>query len=72
VESTGCLPPEKIVSEAGRVLLAKLGEFSEKVEKGETHEEVLDFEASELQARGLASVDTGDLAREDEEEDVES
>ena len=72
VESTGCLPPEKIVSEAGRVLLAKLGEFSEKVEKGETHEEIVDFEASELQARRLTSVDTGDIAKEDDEEDVES
>jgi len=72
VESTGCLPPEKIVSEAGRILVAKLDEFSEKIEKGETDEEITDFEASELQVRGLYSVGTGDDDEEDEEEDVES
>jgi DNA-directed RNA polymerase subunit D len=71
VESTGCFPPEKIVSEAGRVLLAKLVEFSEKIEKGETHAEITDFESYELQARGLYSVGTGDNVEEDEEEDAE-
>jgi DNA-directed RNA polymerase subunit D len=72
VESTGCLPPEKIVSEAGRILVAKLDEFSGKVAKGDTHEEITDFEASELQTRGLYSVGTGDIDEEDEEEDAES
>ena len=70
VESTGCLPPERIVSEAGKVLLAKLDEFTEKIEKGETHEEILDFESSELQARGLYSVGTGDFDEEVDEEDA--
>lgn len=70
VESTGCLPPEKIVSEAGRVLLAKLGEFSEKVEKGETHAVIKDFESYQLQTRGLYSLGTGDIVKEDKEEDV--
>lgn len=68
VESTGCLPPEKIVSEAGRILVSKIDELSEKIEKGETDEEIADFEPSEQQALRLYSVGTGDIEEEDEED----
>lgn len=71
VESTGCLPPERIVSEAGRMLVAKLDEFSDKIERGETDEEITDFEPAEQQALRLYSVGTGDVDEEDDEEDVE-
>ncbi len=71
VESTGCLPPERIVSEAGRILVARLDEFSDKIERGETDEEITDFEPSEQQALRLYSVGTGDFDEEEDEEDVE-
>lgn len=68
VESTGCLPPEKIVSEAGRMLISKIDELSDKIEKGETDDEIADFEPSEQQALRLYSVGTGDIEEEDEED----
>ena len=68
VESTGCLPPEKIVSEAGRMLISKIDELSDKIEKGETDDEITDFEPSEQQALRLNSVGTGDIEEEDEED----
>ena len=68
VESTGCLPPEKIVSEAGRMLISKIDELSDKIEKGETDEEIADFEPSEQRALRLYSVGTGDIEEEDEED----
>ena len=40
VESTGALPPEKIVSEAVKVLNAKLEELKRKVDADELHEEI--------------------------------
>jgi DNA-directed RNA polymerase subunit D len=67
VESTGCLSPERIVTEAVNVINAKLDEFSLKIEKGETHDVITDFEPDELEARGLYAVGTGDLDSEEEE-----
>ncbi|UCH56694.1 MAG: DNA-directed RNA polymerase subunit D [Candidatus Bathyarchaeota archaeon] len=71
VESTGCLPPERLVFEAGKILVAKLDEFSEKIEKGETDDIIAGFEPVEQQARGLYSVGSGDLDDDEEEEDEE-
>jgi DNA-directed RNA polymerase subunit D len=73
VESTGCLPPERIVLEAGRILVAKLDEFSGKIERGEIDEEIMDFEPGEQQAQRLYSVGTGDFDdnEEEDEEDAE-
>ncbi len=68
VESTGCLPPEKIVSEAGRILISKIDEFSDKVEKGETDDEITDFEPSEQWAPRLEGVGAGDVEEEDEKD----
>ena len=68
VESTGCLPPERIVSEAVKILVEKLDEFSARVERGETDEEIEDFEAAEEVGRKLYSVGGGDLEEGGEEE----
>ena len=40
VESTGCLPPERIVSEAGKILTAKLDQWAGKIERDEVHDEI--------------------------------
>jgi len=47
VESTGALPPERIVTEAVRVLLEKLDELEGKVERGELDEEIEPFKGLE-------------------------
>ena len=71
VESTGCLPPERIVAEAAKILLGKLDELSGKVERGETAEEIEDFEAAEEVGRRLYSVGWGDYEEEEEGEGEE-
>jgi DNA-directed RNA polymerase subunit D len=68
VESTGCLPPERIVSEAARVLIANLDEFSTKIRRGETDDEITDFELGEQETRRLYSVGARDF--EDEEDEM--
>lgn len=68
VESTGCLPPERIVSEAAKVLMEKLDEFSGKIRRGETDEEIEVFEAEEEVSRRLYSVGAGDFEEDEEEE----
>lgn len=68
VESTGFLPPERIVSEAAKVLVEKLDEFSDKIERGETDEEIEEFEVAEEVGRRLYSVGAGDFDEEEEEE----
>ena len=47
VESTGALPPERIVTEAVKVLLEKLDELEGKVERGEMDEEIEPFKGLE-------------------------
>ena len=68
VESTGCLPPERIVTEAARVIIAKLDQFSGKIERGETDDEITGFETAEQAVRGLYSVGTGEFDEDEEEE----
>ena len=67
VESTGCLPPKRIVSEAANILIAKLDELSGKIERGETEEEIGGFEAAEEVGHRLYSVGAGDLKEEEPE-----
>lgn len=67
VESNGCLPPERIVSEAVKVLMGKLEEFSEKMRRGELMEEIKEFEVVEEVGRGLYRV----AAEYEEEEEGE-
>ena len=68
VESTGCLPPERIVSEAGKVLVDKLDEFSGKIQRGETEEEIEEFEVAEEVGRRLYSVGAGEFEEEEPEQ----
>lgn len=67
VESAGGLPPERIVSEAAKILTEKLNEFSNKVRRGETDEDIEEFEATEEFGRGLYSIGAGDYEDQDEE-----
>ena len=68
VESTGCLPPERLISEASKILMEKLDTFSGKLERGETDDEVGEFEVSEEVGRGLYSVGARDFEEEEPEE----
>jgi len=71
VESNGFLPPERIVSEAGKVLVEKLDELSDKIQRGETDQEIEEFEVAEEVGRRLYSVGAGEFEDEDEEEEQE-
>lgn len=71
VESTGCLKPEEIVSEAARILVEKLNIFQEKVRRGETSDEIVEFEVTEEVGRGLYSIGAGDFEEEEGEESQE-
>ncbi len=68
VESTGALPPERIVSEAVKILNAKLEELKRKVVAGELHEEIEDFEAPTEVGRRLYSIGSGEFEEEEGEE----
>jgi DNA-directed RNA polymerase alpha subunit len=68
VESTGALPPERIVSEAVKILNAKLEELKRKVDAGELHEEIEDFEAPTEVGRRLYSIGSGEFEEEEGEE----
>jgi DNA-directed RNA polymerase subunit D len=68
VESNGALPPERIVAEAARVLKRKLGGLTGKMEAGELHDEIRDFEAPELDEGKLYSVGSGDYEEDEDEE----
>lgn len=67
VESTGGLPPERIVSEAAKILMAKLDDLSGKVERGETHDDIREFEVEEQAGHRLYSIGLGDFEEEEEE-----
>jgi len=71
VESTGCLPPERLVTEAARILSKKLEEFSDRVERGEYHDEIEDFESAEQISGKLYSVGSSDPDEDEEEEQQE-
>jgi len=70
VESTGALPPERIVKEAVKVLRAKVSELKSKVEQGEVHDEITGFVAPEVEETRLYSVGSGDVDEEEEDEDL--
>jgi DNA-directed RNA polymerase subunit D len=67
VESAGGLSPEKIVTEAVKVLSSKLSEFAGKIERGETQDEISDFEMPEQVGGRLYSVGSGDDDNDEEE-----
>jgi len=68
VESTGCLPPQRIVSEAVKILVEKLDDFRGKIERGETDEEIEDFEVADELGHGPTKVGGGDTEEDEEEE----
>jgi hypothetical protein len=67
VESAGGLPPERIVTEAGRVLTEKLTELAGKIERGETSEDIVEMDMAMQKVRGLYSVGLVDIEEEEEE-----
>jgi DNA-directed RNA polymerase subunit D len=69
IESTGALAPEKIVTEAVKVLNAKLEELKRKVDAGELHDEIEDFEAPTEVGRRLYSIGSGEFDEEEEGEE---
>ncbi len=68
IESTGCMPPNTLVTEAVKILQNKLIEFSTKIEKDDVHDEIESFQIETAQGRRLYSVG-GDV--DVEEEDIE-
>ena len=83
VESTGCLEPARLVTEAVRILSDKLDEFAGKLERGETEDVIDTYEVAEVEkarlARGLVEYvgddDEGDAVSDvgaEDEGDVDS
>lgn len=70
VESTGCMPPETIVTEAVKILINKVGEFTTKIEKDDLHDEIESFQVDEEQGRRLYSVGGDVDDDEDDDDDV--
>jgi DNA-directed RNA polymerase subunit D len=66
VESTGALPPERIITESIKILKKKLANLSEKIKNEELHDEISDFETPELDEGKLYSVGSGDYDEDDE------
>jgi hypothetical protein len=66
VESTGALPPKRIVTEAVKILKQKLAKFSEKVDKEDLHDEISDFDTPEIDEGKLYSVGSGDFDEDEE------
>jgi len=69
VESTGALAPERIVFEAVKILNSKLEELKRKVDAGELHESIEDFEAPTEVGRRLYSIGSGEFEEEEEGEE---
>jgi len=70
VESTGGLPPERIVKEAVKMLKQKLSTLRGKIEADDLHDEIRDFDLLEIDEGKLYSVVSGDFD-EDEGENEE-
>jgi DNA-directed RNA polymerase subunit D len=56
LEGVGSLPPERIVTKAVNILTTKLDELRDKLERGEIHEEIIDFEIEEGEKRHLYTI----------------
>ena len=66
VESTGALPPKRIVTEAAKILKQKLAALTEKVDKDDMHDEISDFDTPEIDEGKLYSVGSGDFDEDEE------
>ncbi len=68
VESNGALSPERIVTEAVKILKKRLAALKAKVEAGDLHDEISDFDLPETDEGKLYTVGSGEY--EDEQEDA--
>ena len=68
VESNGALPPQRIVTEAVKILKAKLSTLVEKVSNDDLHDEISDFTGPEFEETKLYTVGSGDYDEDEEEE----
>ena len=68
VESTGCMPPERIVLESAKNINSKIDELSKKIKNDETDDEITEFEVGVHDIHKLYSVGASDYAEEEEEE----
>lgn len=71
VESTGALPPQRIVSEAVKAMKNKIAEMVNKIDRDDIHEHISDFETPEMESGKLYSVDLGALDEDEKDESVE-
>ena len=69
VESTGALPPERILTEAVSIINGKLEELKHKIDAGEVHEEIEDFAVPTEVGRRLYSIGAGDFDEDEEGEE---
>jgi len=69
VESTGALPPMKVVQEAVKILNEKMEELKHKLAAGEVHEDIEDFALPTEVGRRLYSIGAGDFDEDEEGEE---
>lgn len=69
LESTGCLSPERIVSETVKIINLKMEELKHKIEAGEVHDEIEDFAVPSEVGRRLYSIGAGDFDEDEEGEE---
>jgi DNA-directed RNA polymerase subunit D len=70
VESTGALPPKRIVQEAIKMLKQKLAILSDKVDKEDLYDEISDFAKPEIDEGKLYSIGSGDFDEDEEDGNV--
>lgn len=71
VESTGGLPPERIVKEAVKMLKQKLSTLRGKIEADDLHDEIKDFDLPEIDEGKLYSVGPRDFEDEGGNEELQ-
>ncbi|MCW4049933.1 MAG: DNA-directed RNA polymerase subunit D [Candidatus Bathyarchaeota archaeon] len=71
VESNGALQPQRIVSEAVKILKKKLDTLVKKIDADDIHEPISDFETPEIDESKLYRVGSGDYDDEEGEESTE-
>lgn len=69
IEGHGSLQLDKIVSEAVKILVNKMDAIADKIESGDVHDEIKEFESEEEEGGRLYTVGTGEYEEEVEEEE---
>ena len=70
VESNGALKPERIVTEAVKILKKRLAALTAKVDANELNDEISDFDLPEVDEGKLYSIGSGDYDDDDEDVDL--